>query len=116
MERFFSRVIRHVEQDENSDKNDRYDDLEALLRTDLIFVLSTPFDVITWRHADALGDSSLGFLDKSSNIPAAHIHQDRSPEQPVLARNHRRSHDHTNPGDVPQRDLRPVRRRNQHVR
>src|SRR5262249_19245863 len=101
---------------ENNDKNDRYDDLEALLRTDLIFVLSTPFDVIAWRHADALGDDPLGFLDKSSDITAAHIHQDSPPEQPVLTRNHRWSHHETNPGDSPHGDWHPVRCRDQHVR
>src|SRR5262249_22823164 len=109
VECFFRGVIRHVEQNENDDKNDGYDDLQSPLRANLVFILAAPFDVITRRHADAFSDNSLCFIHKSADVATTDIHQDSPPQQTILARNHRRAHHDADMGNVPQRDLRSIR-------
>src|SRR5207244_4305562 len=63
---------------------------------------------ITRRHADAFGDDAFRFVDESSNVPTAHIHQDSAAQQTIFAGDHRRSHRYTDMGDVSQRDLSTV--------
>src|SRR5262249_13512005 len=116
VECFFRGVIRHVEQNENDDKNDGYDDLQSLLRANLVFVLAAPFDVITRRHANAFSDNSLCFIHKSADVATADIHQDSPAQQTILARNHRRAHHDSDMGNVSQRDLRSVRSGDEDIR
>src|SRR5205814_1649090 len=85
---FLHGVVGHVKHDENDHQYDGNDNLQTLFGTNLVLVLSAPFDVIASRHGHALCDDSLRFLDKPPDVTAPHIHQNGSSQQAVLAGDH----------------------------
>ena len=77
-----------------------YDEFEPLLRTDLIFVLSAPLDVISRRHFHLVGDGALRLVHEPANVAASHAHQHAASQQSILGADHGWSHHHTKVGHL----------------
>src|SRR5262249_4610620 len=91
MEGFLRRVVCHVEHYKDDDQNDRNDDLESFLCSNLILILTAPLDVVARGHSDALSDDTLCLLHKSAASATSNIHEYGAPEKAVLAGDHRRT-------------------------
>src|SRR5215813_9212913 len=108
-------MISHVEQDEDDGQHDGNHDLEALFCPDLILILAAPLDVVTGRHGDSLCDNAFCFIDEPADIASTNVHQNGPAEKAVFTRDHRRSHDDPNGGNLSKGYLCAVGPGNQHV-
>ena len=84
-------------------------------RTNLIFVLPAPLDVISGRHFCLAGYGALRLVHEPANVAPAHVHQNATSQQTVFAADHSGPHHHAKIRNLSQRNLGTVAACDQHV-
>src|SRR5262249_43899208 len=75
--RFEKRFIRQVKKDIDDADHDRYDNLQALLCSNLVLILPAPVVVIAGRQVHTSFDGLIGVGNYTARIPTACIEQNR---------------------------------------
>src|SRR6267378_2369925 len=102
MRGFQNGVIGQVEETKDDYQHYWYDDQQALARALLVLILATPVDVVARRQLQLVRKFRLGLVNEAAYIATAYIEQYRSPQQPVLAGDHRWSFDGANLSELRQ--------------
>ena len=98
------------------EQHDRHDDLQPLARALLVLPAPAPVDVVARGQRDRARDGLARLLHEPADVAPLHVEQHGREQQAVLGRDHRRAARVLDARQLPERDLRAVRRADQHLR